>query len=410
MQIILFETRQPQLEPITLTQPAFSVRCGSFCLRSLLPACVPHSGIHAIVPKHLQGVAQQLCPKPKRWETKLLFIDGSLQPDTRFFGKIATLVEHGKSFQVTVGKMIVVAFVDTQRLQLRHGAAQRLSSETVQGFLAGLKLPKAKVAAVRFEHLWDVLTAHPSLLAAQLPLRAVGLQKLKVNVFVGKQVQIHPSAVLDTTGGPIVLHNRTQVAAYAVLRGPLYIGRDCKINSFAEIKNSGIGDFCKIGGEVEDSIIQSYGNKQHYGTIAHSYVGSWVNLGAGTTNSDLKSTYGEVKMHGQPTGQQFLGCVVGSFSKTSIGTLLYTGKVVGANCNVLGAVTRDVPSFTNAGSLVKTPVEFPLDAAQRMQAAMMARRQCPVTGAHRRLLQDVYALTIAERKAAGIKKGKLELR
>ena len=79
------------------------------------------------------------------------------------------------------------------------------------------------------------------------------------------------------------------------MQGPIYVGPHSRINEHASIKEAvSLGHTTRVGGEVEASIIESYSNKQHYGFLGHSYVGSWINIGAGTSNSDLKNTYGTV--------------------------------------------------------------------------------------------------------------------
>ena len=91
-----------------------------------------------------------------------------------------------------------------------------------------------------------------------------------------------------------------------------------------------LGHTTKIGGEIEASIVEPYTNKQHHGFLGHSYLGSWINLGAGTCNSDLKNTYGNVKMdyrgESVATGMQFVGCFMGDYAKTAINTGIFTGK------------------------------------------------------------------------------------
>ncbi len=157
----------------------------------------------------------------------------------------------------------------------------------------------------------------------------------KGNVRIEEGVEIEPCAVLDARQGPIYIGRGTIVRAGATLKGPLSIGPGCR-----------------VGGEVVHSIFHGYSNKAHYGFIGHSYIGEWVNLGAGTTNSNLKNNYGTVKVivNGREvdTGQQFMGCFVGDFAKTGIGTLITTGAVIGVGANVFGGgvTPKFVPSFS----------------------------------------------------------------
>ncbi|MFH1389938.1 MAG: hypothetical protein ABIH56_04375 [Candidatus Margulisiibacteriota bacterium] len=154
------------------------------------------------------------------------------------------------------------------------------------------------------------------------------------NILIEEGAQIEALAVLDARSGPIYIGANTVVRPQSYLRGPLYIGPECR-----------------IGGEVTHSIFHGYSNKAHYGFIGHSYIGEWVNLGAGTTNSNLKNTYGTVKMtiNGETldSGERFLGCLIGDHAKLGIGSLIPTGAVIGLGANVFGGgmIAKCVPNF-----------------------------------------------------------------
>ena len=133
-----------------------------------------------------------------------------------------------------------------------------------------------------------------------------------------KAQTLDDTVVADTHIGPIILESHAHIGPFAYLCGPAHLGCHTRVIEHAAIKDCvSIGHTSKIGGEVEASIIESYTNKQHHGFLGHSYLGSWINLGAGTCNSDLKNTYGEVKMeYGTrkvPTGMQFVGCIMGDY-------------------------------------------------------------------------------------------------
>jgi len=157
----------------------------------------------------------------------------------------------------------------------------------------------------------------------------------------------------------------------------------------------------KVGGEVEASTIESYSNKQHYGYLGHSYLGSWINLGAGTCNSDLKNTYGEVTVeHGGMklgTRMQFLGAIVGDYTKTAINTSIFTGKTIGVGSMVYGFVTGDVPSFVNYAQQFSQVTAVPLEVMVTMQARVFARRNLPQRPCDIQLLCDIYEITKDDR-------------
>lgn len=259
----------------------------------------------------------------------------------------------------------------------------------------------------KFEKLSDIIHYNEKILADNLEFLKKGKKQIKPRVFVGKNVKIEPNVFLDTSEGIILINDDTIIKSGAILRGPIYIGKKCVINSFAEIKEETcIGDVCKVGGEVEASIFQGYANKQHHGFLGHSYIGEWVNIGAGTTVSNLKNTYSPVKMLGEESKNIFLGCVIGDYSKTGINTAIFCGKVMGVSAHVYGMVTKDVPSFvSNVDS--KNMYEMPIDVAQKIQKKVTARRGVEFSEADEHFFHKLFKLTAKERVVAKVKKSKL---
>ena len=152
---------------------------------------------------------------------------------------------------------------------------------------------------------------------------------------------VEPGTVFDTRGGPIVLEAGVQVASGARLTGPLWAGVNTQLLG-GPIKGSAIGPHCRVRGELASCVFLGYANKAHDGFVGHSVIGRWANLGAGTITSNLKNTYGPVRLDvgGTPleSGLQFLGSLIGDHAKTAIGTLLATGTVIGVGANVFDAV------------------------------------------------------------------------
>jgi glucose-1-phosphate thymidylyltransferase len=169
-----------------------------------------------------------------------------------------------------------------------------------------------------------------------------------------------------------------------------------------------------VGGELEETITQGYTNKYHTGFIGHAYIGEWVNLGAATTNSDLKNTYGTVQVATKgknvDTGTTKVGCFVGDHAKTSIGTRIYTGKKIGVASQVHGVVTKDVPAFTMwSGNFGAKPVELYLQSAIDTQKRVLSQRGVKQTREDIELLKELFQITTQERKIAGVVKRKFTL-
>lgn len=259
------------------------------------------------------------------------------------------------------------------------------------------------IEAIRYPH--DLIRQHMACLPSNLDLLISNRQyeQLQDGVFVGPDVSLASPIVLDPKSGPIVLERSVQVGPFSLLRGPLYLGAKCKVLEHAALKDGVCaGHTTKIGGEVEASIVEPYSNKQHHGFLGHSYVGSWVNLGAGTCTSDLKNTYGTISMD-YPSGRvatemQFLGCFIGDYSKTAINTSIFTGKWIGVCSALYGFVTGNVPSFTNYAKLFGQIATLPTSVMQSTQLRMFARRGVPQRACDIELLHALFDLTRQERE------------
>jgi UDP-N-acetylglucosamine diphosphorylase/glucosamine-1-phosphate N-acetyltransferase len=207
--------------------------------------------------------------------------------------------------------------------------------------------------------VWDFIGTLSDQLREDIPLQAESLELKtprdvtvvgKGKVFIEDGAEIGPNVVLDATAGPILVRRGAAVAPFTHLMGPIAVGRDSQILG-DRVATSSIGDHCKVRGEFSNSIVLGHSNKGHAGFVGHSYLGRWVNLGATTTTSNLKNTYGPVQLWTptgvRSTGQQFLGTLFGDHAKTGIGTMLSTGTVIGAGANVFGAgiPPKVVPPF-----------------------------------------------------------------
>lgn len=217
------------------------------------------------------------------------------------------------------------------------------------------------------------------------------------DIVIGSEVEVRSGTVLDASEGPIIIADSVKIEPNAIIYGPCYIGEGSIIRGGAKIgKDTSIGSQSRIGGEVGESIISSYTNKQHEGFIGHSYIGSWVNIGAGSCNSDLKNNYGMIRAWSggiyRETGRRFLGLVAGDHSKIAINTRINTGSVIGFCSNVMtaGFPPKFVPSFV--WQLEPECVEFELAKAVRTAEIMMDRRDVAFTPAMEELFRTINRL------------------
>ena len=219
-------------------------------------------------------------------------------------------------------------------------------------------------------------------------------------VSVAEGTVIETGVVLDLRAGPIRLEEMVHVQAPARLVGPLFVGRGSLVFG-GSLTASSIGPFCKVRGELDGSVVTGYCNKAHAGYLGHALLGRWVNLGALTTNSDLKNNYAPVRVRfgneEVETGLLKVGCFLGDHVKTGVGTLFNTGSVVGAGSNLFGGSIppRYVPPFSWGSGL--DLVEFRLDRFIAAAEATMARRNVELTAPMRELLIRAWEATRSER-------------
>ena len=204
---------------------------------------------------------------------------------------------------------------------------------------------------------------------------------------------VEPHVVLDATAGPILVGRKSSVQAFTRLVGPCFVGPGSTIAG-GDVRGSAIGPVCKVRGEVSASIFVGYANKGHEGFVGHSCLGEWANLGAGTTTSNLKNTYGAVSVdtpHGvRETGMQFLGTLFGDHVKTGIGTRLTTGTIVGAGANIHGS--RMPPKLVPPFAWGDTPPYRTYDIEKFLVVAerAMERRAVSLTPSMRRALVAAF--------------------
>ena len=259
------------------------------------------------------------------------------------------------------------------------------------------------------DYVWDMVRLLPELLAVDVPALGERAETAPLGevttigshrVFVERGATVEPMVLFDATAGPILVRRGATIQAFTRLVGPCVIGEGTMVNG-GRVASSSIGEHCRVHGEVSVSIFTGHANKGHDGFIGHSVLGRWVNLGAGTTNSNLKNNYGDVALWTprglERTGMQFLGSFLGDHAKTAILTRLTTGAVVGAGANVYGTgmTPRYVPPFAWGldGSDVWELGAF-LDTAERA----MKRRDVPLTESARQQITAAWEREVGDKR------------
>jgi len=397
--VVFFEDQYvDRLRPINLARPTYAVTCGAFSLRD----AADEWGwpMQTRLRPHLRRIADpegEHLTQPV--DGPLLFLNAAMPPDLDVLTKIRRLVEAKEPFISLSQQRITAAYTP--------GGYEptALSQIDLPSYLLEQRLPVIDDEFATFEHPFDVIKHHERLLPLHLEhlLDRGAHRPIDKDVYVGVDAEVAPNVVFDATEGPIVVGDRVKIRPFAYLAGPLKIYDNCLVIDHAAIKHGTVlGHTVKAGGEIEVSIVEPYSNKQHHGFLGHAYVGSWVNLGAGTSNSDLKNTYGEIGIEvegkSQPTGMQFAGCVIGDHTKTAINTSIFTGKLIGVASFVYGFVTTNVPSFTNYARSFGQVTEVGADVAIKTQRRMAQRRKVEMSAAEAALMEDLFELTRTERQ------------
>jgi len=213
-------------------------------------------------------------------------------------------------------------------------------------------------------------------------------------LLVGPGCDIAPGVAIDTSAGPVILGRDVRVMPHSYLEGPLFIGSGSLVKAGTAIYGeTSLGAVNKVAGEIAESTFLDFTNKQHEGFIGHAYLGSWCNLGALTTCSDLKNTYGTIRVDlgsgPEDSGRRFIGLLMGEHGKTAIGTLFNTATVVGFASNVFGQgfPAKFLPCFTWGDGRAQAddrlePSRQDPDRALSTATVVMARRGCATVAGH----------------------------
>ena len=392
------------LLPMTYVRPVYDLFCGMVSLQEKLIRNFPQASITLHTRSVLEKVVRDRYPDclvnefPAGLE-EILFINGRSLLNSK-----TELNKLGKNQSFIINDTVVAA-----RLS---GAELTIPIETVQnGITIDLDetaIERQKVDGILVEYIWDLIQANGDQIRSDFTFAIQGRGDSVIddgniinedNVFIDKTAKIMPHVVVDGSDGPVFIDRDVVIQPHVYVQGPVYIGPSVLIKAGAQIySGSSIAEGCKIGGEVNNSIILPWSNKAHGGYLGSSYVGSWVNIGAGTNNSNLKNNYGAVKVtvdgEAIDTGLQFMGLIMGDHSKCGINTTFNTGTSIGINCNLYGSVIHEkhIPSFT-WGSAVGGYTTYKLEKALSVNKIVMSRRKKSLKRNDEELLRNVFQLT-----------------
>jgi UDP-N-acetylglucosamine diphosphorylase/glucosamine-1-phosphate N-acetyltransferase len=414
--ICIFEDDQyRRLFPLVYFRPVYDLRCGITSLREKILQAYPKAGITLHCRPYLAEVVHLYNPGTRVNEIpsdSCLFLNGRVIAG-RDLSKKIPLTQKSDSLFVR-GDSVVAAYVSGTRLANLKEKLGDVLSPSVFG-----DIPKVEIDVNVVAYPWDIVHLNGQQLAEDFEV-LVGKQKKpsrkfagshllgKAGIFIDRSATLKPAVVLDAEKGPIYIGKKVTIMPFTSIVGPAFVGDGSILKAGATIyENTSIGPVCKVGGEVEGSIIHGYSNKQHSGFLGHSYIAPWVNLGAGTNNSDLKNNYSNVKvqMGAQQidTGLQFVGLTMGDHSKSAINSMFNTGTIVGVCSNIFGFgfPPKFVPSFSwgAAGDQCTT---YDVDRAIDVARKVMKRRHVDLSSAEERLFRKVFELTAEDRNRQGM--------
>jgi UDP-N-acetylglucosamine diphosphorylase/glucosamine-1-phosphate N-acetyltransferase len=417
MRVCLFEDRGVlDLEPLSLTRPAFELLCGLTSLAAKQSRYFPPGSRGLLVRPYLADVARLHAAEAPVNDSVWLRAGPTVLVNGRWLPPSIPLPIDDLSAPCVAVQDDEIAYAVVEP---RHLAD--FSPNNLEDCLAVWKatLPRRRSGGRLIRHLWDLVQHNgeqihadwqnfgPSFAveansAARSGLTVVGPRE---HVVIHPSARLDPLIVADVTNGPVIIDRDAVVTAFTRLEGPCFIGPRTQVHGAKISAGTSLGPDCRIGGEVECSIVQGHSNKHHDGFLGHAYLGEWVNLGAGTQTSDLRNDYGEVSVtvNGRlvGTGLTKVGCFLGDHTKAGLGTLLNTGTNAGVFCNLLPGrlLPKYIPSFASWWKEVLTD-RADLPSLLRTAAVVMGRRRVDCTETHAALYRCLFEQTAAERRRA----------
>ncbi|NUQ64196.1 MAG: hypothetical protein HUU20_17130 [Pirellulales bacterium] len=424
MRLILVDLpseKRRNFDPLALSRPIWELRCGMTTLGEKLVAKTGATEVACFVPPYMADAYREQTAWPVN-DASQLAGDNLLVVNAR--------VKASGLDGETTGPSRMVCEADGECLCARIAKADlgRLKTDSIESLLESAKaaLPAAGGELPTWNYTWDLILSNPEQLAADF--KALGRSGIegkveepnavrgsRGDVFIGRGTVVHPMVVIDAEHGPVYIDEGAEIHPFTRIEGPCYIGKKSILLGTKCREGMTIGPVCRVGGEVEESIIQGYSSKYHDGFLGHAYVGEWVNLGALTTNSDLKNDYSSVTvaLDGKnpiDTGSIKVGSLIGDHTKTSIGTLFNTGAYVGAMA-LIAATGKPLPKFIPSFAWFLEGVVtkgFGKKSLYETARTAMGRRKREFTAAQEAMWNEIFNLTAPARNEA-VKKGRRAL-
>ena len=409
MRLCIFEDDKfDLLYPLTHLRPTWELKCGHTQLYQKVLRQLGNDNCAFFARDHLTDVLRERHQAVPVNDMAALAGDDLLLVNGRWLFMRAALDAAGAEELGKAGDAVAYARVN-------RATAEKCRADSFDQFLAnvGNELSHVNVDAQMIQYPWDIVVNLQDAIRddfERLPERGIqgefdSLARLygdQSQVYIAPGAAVEAGAVLDAREGPIIVDRDTFIHPHSWVIGPVSIGEKTLVVGAKVREGCAIGPVCRVGGEVEESVMHAYVNKWHDGFLGHGYVCEFVNLGAATHNSDVKNDFGNVEVYvkGQlvKTGQWKVGCFIGDHTKTSIGTLFNTGSHIGIMCLILGGdgiLPKFVPSlawYINR----KVTKGFGFQALVDGANGQMSKRDRHLTDADIALLKKVREITRPE--------------
>jgi UDP-N-acetylglucosamine diphosphorylase/glucosamine-1-phosphate N-acetyltransferase len=419
MQTCIFEDEKYlNFEPLIYSRPVYELICGISTIREKAKRLLPNKKLSLHCRKYLETIVKAENPGASVndfSDDEILLVNGRVT-ETEKLDSIFHANSSGDIIYKSANGIVAARISGANLQRFKSNFSDVIETKLFDG------IPAKEIDIKLADYLWDFIYLNGieirkdfEFLSQQNKKERLDLTKHNFTnvsfvspeqIFINKSAELKPGVVLDASSGPIYIDKNASIFPNAVIQGPVYIGESSKIKSSATIyPNVSINRVCKVGGEVEDSIILPFTNKQHPGFLGHSYMGSWINIGADTNCSDLQNNYGTIKVqvNGKhiDSGKQFVGLMMGDHSKTAINTMFNTGTVVGFSCNIYGAgfPPKYIPSFAWGGSELMR--EYKFSKAIETASAVFNRRNKKFSAQDENLFKEIFELTKEDRMKRG---------
>lgn len=414
MHLCIFEDDQfANFYPATYLRPVYALRCGLFTLRDRIEWALRPTTTTVICRTHLNPTQREagLMPISSAFslEGETLFVNGAVIDAYDLADCLGQMADLNTIFMAN-GRVVAARLDESLARQF----AYYVIDQDLHGALGSLSgaVRMVEIGTRLASYLWDLIGENAAMIVTDFTRTVehpgiygeVDARAVLYNpddIYIAPGARVDAMAVLDARDGPIYIAADVKVQPFSYIQGPAAIGAGTMIVGGQMREGTCIGPMCRVGGEVEECIIQGYSNKYHAGFLGHSYLGEWVNIGAIATNSDLKNTYSNIRMEVNndiiDTGRMKMGVVLGDHAKVGIGVMLVGGATVGMGSNIMnGMAPKVVPCFVwSDGQMV---AEYNLDQFLGVAERAMGRRKISLTTTYANLLRQVFYLTKPQRQ------------